>query len=55
MVLLPLPLVTGRIEEYNGYNGGFDAERMGGRRNCCLSLRPVGGIGADTEEQRQVR
>jgi hypothetical protein len=25
------------------YGGGSDAERTGGRRNRCLSLRPVGG------------
>ena len=30
------------------YTGGSDAERTGGRRNRCLSLRPVGGAGADT-------
>ena len=40
--------MTGRIAEYE-YSGGSDAERTGGRRNRCLSLRPVGGAGADTE------
>ena len=54
MVLLPPPSVAGRIEEYDGYNGGSDAERTGGRRNRCLSLRPVGGAGADTETERGV-
>ena len=44
----PPPSVTGRITEYE-YNGGSDAERTGGRRNKCLSFRPVGGAGADTE------
>src|SRR6266852_3889545 len=53
-VLLPPPSVTGRIEEYDEYNGGSDAERTGGRRNRCLSLRPVGGAGADTETERGV-
>jgi hypothetical protein len=54
MVLLPPPSVTGRIEEYNEYNGGSEAERTGGRRNRCLGLRPVGGAGADTETERDV-
>jgi hypothetical protein len=54
VLLLPPPSVTGRIEEYDGYNGGSDAERTGGRRNRCLSLRPVGGVGADTETERGV-
>jgi hypothetical protein len=54
VLLLPPPSVTGRIEAYDGYNGGSDAERTGGRRNRCLSLRPVGGVGADTETERGV-
>jgi hypothetical protein len=54
MVLLPPPSVTGRIEEYDEYDGGFDAERTSGRQNRCLSLRPVGGVGADTEIERGV-
>jgi hypothetical protein len=49
MVPLPPPSVTGRTDEYDEYDGGSDAERTGGRRNRCLSLRPVGGVGADTE------
>jgi hypothetical protein len=49
MVLLPPPSVTGRIEEYDEYNGGSDAERTGGRRNRYLNLLPVG---ADTERER---
>ena len=53
LVLPPLS-VTGRIEAYDGYSGGSDAERTGGRRNRCLSLRPVGGVGADTETERGV-
>jgi len=52
MVLLPSLSVTGRTEEYDEYKGGSDAERTGGRRNRCLSLRPVGGVGADTETER---
>ena len=54
MLLLPPPLVTGRIEEYDEYNGGSEAERTGGRRNRCLSSRPVGGAAADTETERGV-
>jgi hypothetical protein len=53
MVPLPPPSVSGFIE-YDGYNGGSDAERTGGRRNRCLNLRPVGGAGADTETERGV-
>ena len=40
------PSTTG-LAEYE-YNGGCDTERTGGRRNRCLSLRPVGGAGSDT-------
>jgi len=54
MVLLPPPSVTGRIGVYNEYNEGSDAERTGGRWNRCLSLRPVGGVGASTETERCV-
>ena len=46
--------MTGRIEEYDVYNGGSDAERTGGRRNKCLSLRPVGAAGADTETEHGI-
>jgi hypothetical protein len=46
--------VTGRIDEYDGYDGWSDAGRTGGGRNRCLSLRPVGGVGADTETERGV-
>jgi hypothetical protein len=49
MVLLPPPSVTGRIDEYDEYDGCSDAKRTGGRRNRCLSSRPVEGVGADTE------
>ncbi|KAF8494337.1 hypothetical protein F5888DRAFT_1716908 [Russula emetica] len=54
MVLLPPPSVTGHIEEYDEHDGGSYAERTGGRRNRCLSLRPVGGVGADTDNKRGI-
>lgn len=46
--------MTGRIEGYNEYNWGSDAERTDGRRNRCLSLRTVGGASADTETEHGV-
>ena len=49
MVLLPPSSATGRMEEYDGYKGGSDAERTGGRRNRCLSLRSVGGRDGDDD------
>ena len=54
MLLLPPPSVTGRIEEHDEYNGGSEAERTGERRNRYLSLRLVGGAGANTEGERGV-
>jgi hypothetical protein len=53
MVLLPPPSVTGRIDEYDEYDGWSDAKRTGGRRNRCLSSRPVEGVGADTETETE--
>jgi hypothetical protein len=54
MLLLPPPSVTGLLEQYDEYSRGSEAERTGGRRNRCLSLRPVGGARADTETERGV-